>query len=83
MKEAALAAGFQKVGIARAEPLDPGPLDRMLALGAEADMAWLRTQRDLRLDPRRLMPEVRSVVALAVTLRGFCPFMIHAERTAP
>jgi epoxyqueuosine reductase len=70
VKEAALAAGFHKVGIARAEPLDPGPLDRMLALGAEADMAWLRTQRELRLDPRRLMPEARSVVALAVAHSG-------------
>lgn len=70
MKEAAHAAGFHKVGIARAEPLDPGPLDRMLALGGEADMAWLRTQRAERLDPRQLMPEVRSVVALAVAHSG-------------
>jgi epoxyqueuosine reductase len=70
VKEAALAAGFHRAGIARAEPLDPGPLDRVLARGAEADMAWLRTQRDVRLDPRRLMPEVRSVVALAVAHSG-------------
>jgi len=70
VKEAAHAAGFHKVGIARAEPLDPGPLDRMLALGGEADMAWLRTQRAERLDPRQLMPEVRSVVALAVAHSG-------------
>ena len=70
MKEAALAAGFHKAGIARAEALDPGPLDRMLARGAEADMAWLRTQREERLDPRRLMPEARSVVALAVAHSG-------------
>jgi epoxyqueuosine reductase len=70
VKEAAKAAGFHKVGIARAEALDPGPLDRMLARGAEADMAWLRTQRAERLDPRRLMPEARSVVALAVAHAG-------------
>jgi epoxyqueuosine reductase len=70
VKEAALAAGFHRAGIARAEPLDPGPLDRMIARGAEADMAWLRTQRDVRLDPRKLMPEVRSVVALAVAHSG-------------
>jgi epoxyqueuosine reductase len=70
VKEAALAAGFHRAGIARAEPLDPGPLDRMLARGAEADMAWLRTQRDVRLDPRRLMPGARSVVALAVAHSG-------------
>ncbi|HET9594446.1 MAG TPA: tRNA epoxyqueuosine(34) reductase QueG [Anaeromyxobacteraceae bacterium] len=67
VKEAALAAGFHAVGIARAEPLDPGPLDRMLARGAEADMVWLRTQRDVRLDPRRLLEGARSVVALALS----------------
>lgn len=66
MKEAARAAGFHKVGIARAVRLDAGPLDRMLALGAHADMEWMRTQREERLDPDRLLPGVRSVVALAV-----------------
>lgn len=73
MKTAARAAGFHEVGIARAGPLDPGPLDRMLARGAEADMAWLRTQRDVRLDPRLLLPGCRSVVALAVAHDGGRP----------
>jgi epoxyqueuosine reductase len=67
VKEAARAAGFHEVGIARAEPLDPAALDRFLAAGAEADMAWLRTQRAERLDPSRLLPGVRSVVALALS----------------
>ena len=67
VKESALAAGFHKVGIARAEPLEAGPLDRMLARGYEADMVWLRTQRAARLDPSRLLPGARSVVALAVS----------------
>ena len=73
MKQAALAAGFHQVGVARAGPLDPGPLDRVLARGAEADMAWLRTQRDVRLDPRLLLPGCRSVVALAVAHDGGRP----------
>jgi epoxyqueuosine reductase len=67
VKEAALAAGFHKVGVARAGRLDPAALDRVLARGAEADMAWLRTQRAQRLDPERLLPGVRSVVALAIS----------------
>ena len=66
VKAAARRAGFDACGIARAAPLDPGPLDRMLARGFEADMAWLRTQRDARLDPARLLPGVRSVVAVAL-----------------
>jgi epoxyqueuosine reductase len=67
VKEAARAVGFHKAGIAVAEPLDPAPLDRVLAAGAEADMAWLRTQRAERLDPSRLLPGARSVVALALS----------------
>ncbi len=67
VKEAAARAGFSKCGIARAEPLDPASLDRMLAAGAEADMAWLRAQREERLDPARVLPGARSVVALALS----------------
>jgi len=66
VKSAAREAGFHEVGIARAVPLDPGPLDRMLERGFEADMAWLRTQRAERLDPGRLLPGARSVVVLAL-----------------
>ncbi len=66
VKGAARQAGFHLVGIARAEPLEPGPLDRMLERGFEADMAWLRTQRAERLDPARVFPGARSVVALAL-----------------
>jgi epoxyqueuosine reductase len=70
VKDAARRCGFAASGIARAERLDPGPLDRMLAIGGEADMAWLRTQREERLDPRRLLPGARSVVALALGYDG-------------
>jgi epoxyqueuosine reductase len=69
VKAAALRAGFHAVGVARAEPLDAAPLDRVLAEGWEADMAWLGTQRVERLDPSRLLPGVRSVVALALSYR--------------
>ncbi len=70
VKDAARAAGFVACGIAKAEPLDPAALDRMLAVGGEADMAWLRTQRAERLDPARLLPGARSVVALALAYDG-------------
>jgi epoxyqueuosine reductase len=67
VKAAARQAGFHEVGVARAVPLDPAPLDRVLDAGAEADMEWLRTQRDLRLDPAKLLPGARSVVAVALS----------------
>jgi epoxyqueuosine reductase len=70
VKEAALAAGFHKVGIARAGVLDPGALDRMLGRGAEADMSWLKSQRAERLDPSRLLPSVKSVIAVALAHGG-------------
>jgi epoxyqueuosine reductase len=47
----------------------------MLALGAEADMTWLRAQRAERLDPDRVLPGVRSVLALALSY--------HAGEGAP
>lgn len=75
VKHAARAAGFHLAGVARAAPLDPAPLDRMLAIGGEADMAWLRTQRDQRLDPGLLLPGAQSVLALAVSY--------HAGEGAP
>ncbi len=66
VKAAARRAGFHACGIARAAPLDPGPLDRMLAIGGEADMAWLRALRAERLDPARVLPGARSVVVVAL-----------------
>jgi epoxyqueuosine reductase len=67
VKGSALEAGFHEVGIARAEPLDPGPLDRVLAAGAQADMDWLAAQREQRLDPGRVLPGVRAVIAVALS----------------
>ena len=66
VKDAARRVGFHACGIARAVTLDPAPLDRVLGRGWEADMVWLRTQRDLRLDPARLLPGARSVIAVAL-----------------
>jgi epoxyqueuosine reductase len=64
--DAALSVGFHKAGVARAEPLDPGPLDRMLERGCCADMAWLGATRRERLDPSLLLPGVKSVLVLAL-----------------
>jgi epoxyqueuosine reductase len=67
VKEAARASGFCEAGVARARPLDPGPLERVLASGWEADMAWLGAQKAARLDPSRLLPGAQSVVALCLS----------------
>jgi epoxyqueuosine reductase len=67
VKATATEAGFHEVGIALAVPLDPGPLDRVLSAGAEADMEWLRSQRELRLDPAKVQSGARSVIAVALS----------------
>jgi epoxyqueuosine reductase len=67
VKEAARAAGFHEVGVARARPLDPGPLERVLGSGWDADMTWLGARKAERLDPSLLLPGARSVVALALS----------------
>jgi epoxyqueuosine reductase len=66
VREAALAAGFTLVGLAPAEPLDPEPLRRWLAAGHAADMDWMSRRVEERLDPGRVLPGARTVVALAI-----------------
>jgi epoxyqueuosine reductase len=66
VKRAARACGFPLVGLARAEPLDPAPLRRWLEAGYAADMAWLGRDADERLDPGRVLPGARTVIALGI-----------------
>jgi len=69
IKQAALAEGFDLVGIAAARPLDPGPLDHWLSQGFDADLRYMRQSRDERLDVSRLLPGARSVIAVAIGCR--------------
>jgi epoxyqueuosine reductase len=61
----ALAAGFDLVGFARAEPLPPRTLLDWLEAGRAADMDWMAERAAERLDPTRLLPGAKTVVALA------------------
>ena len=44
--------------------LDPVPLDQMLADGV-GDLTWLAEQREMRLNPRAMLPTARSLVVFA------------------
>ncbi|MGQ9897631.1 MAG: tRNA epoxyqueuosine(34) reductase QueG [Acidobacteriota bacterium] len=68
LKAQALALGFSKVGIARAEPLEAEGkrLSEWLAQGYHATMHWMARTADKRVDPARLLPNVKSVVAVAL-----------------
>ncbi|HXU81736.1 MAG TPA: tRNA epoxyqueuosine(34) reductase QueG [Polyangia bacterium] len=66
MRAAAGACGFPLVGIAPAQALDPAPLARWLAAGHAAGMSWMERNVAERLDPTRVLPGARSVLALAI-----------------
>lgn len=72
VKQVARAVGFDACGIAEARPLaeEDFGLDAWLALGCHADMRYMAEHRDLRHDPRLLVPGARSVVSL---LLGYKP----------
>ena len=68
IKERALAEGFHKVGIVRAEPLaEEAPrLKEWLARGYHGEMSWMARDVEKRLNPRALFPGARSVVVVAL-----------------
>ena len=68
IKAKALALGFQKVGIARAEALVPEGSRLMEWLGKSyhGEMAWLEREPAKRTDPRQIFPEANSVISVAM-----------------
>jgi epoxyqueuosine reductase len=68
IKERALAEGFQKVGIVRAEALqaERERLEEWLRRGYEGEMRWMAREPERRADPRAIFPDARSVVVVAL-----------------
>ncbi|MEM9566754.1 MAG: tRNA epoxyqueuosine(34) reductase QueG [Cyanobacteria bacterium P01_E01_bin.34] len=65
VKQAALAQGFDKVGIASTDtPPNLEGLSRWIAAGFQADMAWMDNPK--RWEPERILPGVRSLVCVAL-----------------
>jgi epoxyqueuosine reductase len=64
VKRLGIKAGFDRVGIARAEKLDTAGerLREWLARGFHASMAWMERETEKRSDPRLIFPEARSVI---------------------
>jgi epoxyqueuosine reductase len=58
-------AGFDRVGLAAARPLEPEPFRRFFAEGLHADMAWLADER--RTDPGKTLPGARTVAVVALS----------------
>jgi epoxyqueuosine reductase len=66
IKQAASGLGFDYCGIARAMPLDDDArrLEQWLNKGLHGSMQYMENYFDLRVDPTRLVPGARSVIAL-------------------
>jgi len=66
LRAAAAELGFSRCGIASADASpDPERLRSYLARGDHAGMAYLARSPEVRLDPARFLPGVRSVVSVA------------------
>jgi len=69
LEQKARAAGFDLIGVTRAEPLVRGAerLKEWQEAGMAADMGYMRRPVGLLSDPRRLQKSARSVVSLGVS----------------
>src|SRR5262245_57996271 len=77
VRAAARACHFPLCGLAPAAALDPAPLTRWLQRGYAADMAWMGDRLEDRLDPAKVLPCARTVIALAI------PYRRPPEETSP
>ena len=68
IKAEARAAGFDAVGIARAEvgAREQARLDAFVAEGQYGEMGWMADTHERRRDPQTLWPEARSVIVCAM-----------------
>jgi len=68
IKDKALEIGFQKVGIARADPLvrENAHLRAWLGKGFHGEMAWMAREPEKRSDPSLLFSSARSVIVCAL-----------------
>lgn len=68
IKHIALDLGFSACGLVSAEEIrtERKRLDKWLADGCCAGMDYLRNHRDLRLDPRKLVPGARTIISVAL-----------------
>jgi iron-sulfur cluster binding protein, putative len=68
IKLRARAEGFHKVGIVRASALaeEHARLEEWLRRGFHGEMRWMAREPVLRTDPRKIFPQARSVVVVAL-----------------
>ena len=66
IKQLALDAGFEKVGVSSADQPDKSThLDNWLKQNYHGTMTWMATHKEKRMDIKQLYPDARSVVSVA------------------
>ncbi len=81
IKELALEMGVDTVGIAPARPVHNGELLReWLAMGYHAKMKYMERNLSVRLNPRELLPEAKSIIAVGV---NYFPSMSELAQSEP
>lgn len=80
IKQCARTIGFDLIGVVRAQALEPERrrLLEWLLLGYHADMKWMARDPETRVDPRKLFPQARSVIVVA--LNYYTPYQ-HSENS--
>jgi len=70
VRRLALAAGFERVGIATAGPVNRGDYYKgWLDRGCAGEMHYLHRHLDVRVDPRKLLDGARSIIVVAQNYR--------------
>jgi epoxyqueuosine reductase len=65
VKDRARALGFDLCGIAAAGPLDRAPFEKWFGSEWHAGLGYMRERFEQRMDPRKLLPDAKSVVVVA------------------
>lgn len=65
VKTRARALGFDLCGVAAAGALDRGQFEKWFERGWHADLHYMRERFEQRMDPRKLLPDAKSVVVVA------------------
>lgn len=68
IKQKALELGFSTVGVSKAEFLEEEAprLENWLNQGRHGEMKWMENHFDMRLDPRKLMDDAKSVISFTL-----------------
>jgi len=68
VREHALSLGFGSIGFSKAEHLSDEAhlLDKWLSKGMHGTMSWMENHFDMRVDPRKLVPNAKTVISVSL-----------------